>query len=297
MWNDNESAVDLLGFEYLADCLDVLLTDPNLLPLTVGVTGDWGFGKSSLLRMAAQRLRETEEDKPQYIVVDFNPWRYEDFAAVKVALMTAVLDAVQAYATDCIEDEKTRTTVLDRVRKLRPAVVKLGRLLKFGSTVGGTVAGLDPDTASAISDVADVALAAAAAGESIPGGSGGTGGTQSSSPVAPSPSDMHEIADFHEEFEGLIEDLGADIAAVVVFIDDMDRCDIRTIIATFEAIRLFLNAPKTAYVVALTPKSSRPRSKTDTRRARPATRAWRRTTWRRCSRPKSRSRRCRSRRR
>ncbi len=37
--------------------------------------------------------------------------------------------------------------------------------------------------------------------------------------------------------------------ALVVFIDDMDRCATDTIISTFEAIGLFLFAEKTAYVV------------------------------------------------
>jgi predicted KAP-like P-loop ATPase len=35
-----------------------------------------------------------------------------------------------------------------------------------------------------------------------------------------------------------------------VFIDDLDRCLPETVVDTFEAIRLSLNAPKTAYVVA-----------------------------------------------
>ena len=37
MWPDNETTVDLLGFDYLVDSLEVVLTQPRLLPLTVGV--------------------------------------------------------------------------------------------------------------------------------------------------------------------------------------------------------------------------------------------------------------------
>ena len=43
--------------------------------------------------------------------------------------------------------------------------------------------------------------------------------------------------------------LGEDLGAVVVFVDDMDRCSTETIVETFEAMRLFLHAPETAYVV------------------------------------------------
>lgn len=51
------------------------------------------------------------------------------------------------------------------------------------------------------------------------------------------------------QFEDLIDSLGDNVQAVVVFIDDMDRCSTETIVETFEAMRLFLHAPKTAYVV------------------------------------------------
>jgi hypothetical protein len=37
---DNETEVDLLGYEFLVDSLVVALTEPRLLPLTLGVLGD-----------------------------------------------------------------------------------------------------------------------------------------------------------------------------------------------------------------------------------------------------------------
>ncbi len=42
----------------------------------------------------------------------------------------------------------------------------------------------------------------------------------------------------------------ADITQLVVLIDDLDRCLPETAIATLEAIRLFLQVPKTVFVVA-----------------------------------------------
>src|SRR6266571_1544093 len=58
-----------------------------------------------------------------------------------------------------------------------------------------------------------------------------------------------EVGTFRAQFEELVAGLDQ-IAAIVVFIDDLDRCLPETVVDTFEAIRLFLNTPKTAYVVA-----------------------------------------------
>ena len=56
MWSDNETSEDLLKFDHLSDAVVNLVTNTALLPVTVGVFGDWGSGKSSLLKMVANRL-------------------------------------------------------------------------------------------------------------------------------------------------------------------------------------------------------------------------------------------------
>ena len=42
MWPDNETATDLLGFDVHANLLRAVITDDSMLPLTIGVFGDWG---------------------------------------------------------------------------------------------------------------------------------------------------------------------------------------------------------------------------------------------------------------
>lgn len=56
------------------------------------------------------------------------------------------------------------------------------------------------------------------------------------------------LADFRDTFGTLIDELG--VQALVVLVDDLDRCLPDTIINVFEAIRLFLHVPKTAFVIA-----------------------------------------------
>lgn len=42
MWADNETDEDLLGFSIHADLLRSIITNPDMLPVTVGLFGDWG---------------------------------------------------------------------------------------------------------------------------------------------------------------------------------------------------------------------------------------------------------------
>lgn len=240
MWADGETDVDLLGFDVLVDELVVALTEPRLLPLTVGVLGDWGSGKSSLLRIARRELEATPiEDEPKYVCVAFSPWQYEDYDDVKVAFMRAVLDACDGAAGDEAQAEVTR------LRRFVDRLVRAGRRVGRGAAV----------LAPAAAPVAMAALGPGMDASSVQFGTAVVGATASAvaerldEPATTGDGDVTELADFRERFGALIESLDG-VAAVAVFIDDLDRCLPETVVDTFEVIRLFLNAPRMAFVVA-----------------------------------------------
>lgn len=73
MWSDNETDVDLLRYTYLASSVSRIVRSERLLPTTVGVFGDWGSGKSSLLRM----IRADLEKDPGVMCLTFDGWLFE----------------------------------------------------------------------------------------------------------------------------------------------------------------------------------------------------------------------------
>lgn len=262
MWADNEADLDLLGFDFLVDGLVVALTEPRLLPLTIGVLGDWGSGKSSLMRIAAQELaalrpqgeddqaadrggRDAEPASP-YLTINFSPWQYEDHDDVKIALMTAVLDTIAARAPGSAE----------QVNKLREIVAGLRRWgRRLGRTATATaptvvpllIQGAMPDMDPGTLQVATAVTGAAA--KQIDAALEEPGETEEATAKTPS-TPRGDVDAFRREFAKLVAQI-PNCEAVVVFIDDLDRCLPETVVDTFEAIRLFLNTPKTAYVLAL----------------------------------------------
>ena len=61
MWSDNETATYLLVFQYLTKAVCGIVKNEHLLPATIGVSVDWGGGKSSLIQMATAELEKDDD--------------------------------------------------------------------------------------------------------------------------------------------------------------------------------------------------------------------------------------------
>jgi predicted KAP-like P-loop ATPase len=99
MWSDNESKDDLLGFDYLASAVVSIVKDENLLPATIGVFGDWGGGKSTLIEIVKSHLTSEPEQKAGVVVLSFNGWLFEGYEGAKTALMGTILEELQEHET------------------------------------------------------------------------------------------------------------------------------------------------------------------------------------------------------
>ncbi|MEV4845096.1 P-loop NTPase fold protein [Micromonospora matsumotoense] len=248
MWPDNETNFDLLGFEFLVDSLVIVLSEPRLLPLTVGVLGDWGSGKSSLMSLACAELKALsaveeagDDSRSRYVCVQFSPWRYEDYEDVKVSLMSAVLSQLATEVPQRKEEIGRLKALGRRLRRQSRRVVSGG--LELVPTAVPTIAGfvdpsLDPELVKMAQQTAQIAVSAA-------------GPRTAEDPAGPADDGetITTVDEFRSRFATLVNSLD-EVAAVVVFIDDLDRCLPETVVDTFEAIRLLLGAPRTAFVLA-----------------------------------------------
>src|SRR6266511_6261243 len=111
MWHDNETSTDLLGFDYLSRALIEVLNERRLLPVTVGVFGDWGSGKSSLMRIAREELAENE----RIATIEFSAWQFEGYEDVKAALMQVILQRLHTEEGVSEKAKGLRYKLLKRV--------------------------------------------------------------------------------------------------------------------------------------------------------------------------------------
>jgi predicted KAP-like P-loop ATPase len=237
--NDQETAVDLLYYEAVAKTVVRLIRATPGTPITIGVHGDWGAGKSSVLKMTSAALSRD----PNALCLWFNGWTFEGFEDAKTVVIETIVEELRRARPGSTKVADAARKVLKRVDWLKVAK-KAGGLAFTAMTGIPTFEQLQTlvegaktilTTPGEAVSVDDLKAFSEQAGEYLK-----EGGKDSDH----LPHQMHK---FREEFEELIK--AADIEQLIVVVDDLDRCLPATAIATLEAIRLFLFVSRTAFVI------------------------------------------------
>lgn len=252
MWHDIEADVDLLNFGMVAHAAADLIREAGGTPMTIGVSGGWGAGKSTLVKLVKADLEATikaEGTKPSYVLMEFNAWLYQGYEDARQALLQSVSDRL-------VEEAKRRETLVDKAVAFgkRIKLLKLGRLaapVLTHAAIGTAAAGPLGALVGAVSGLVQSIDDAGKRDENLKAVQVAYGD------LKPELQDLlkeqeetslpKEIEALRDAFVELLEELNV---TLVVFVDDLDRCLPNTAIATLEAMRLLLLVKRTAFVIA-----------------------------------------------
>lgn len=244
MWSDIETDKDLLGFSVHANLIKDVVTNVKNLPITIGLYGDWGSGKSSVLKILEKEL---EEDKDS-IVIYFDGWTFESFDDAKLALIQGIVDELE-------KSEKFKEKVKDKVEDIVNAFSKLKRSINWMRILKVTAKSAIPVLSASMTGGLSVIPMLISAFQEHKNDLADilTGDKAEDFLKDIIGSDKEDkkyaaVREFRNDFSDLIKK--SKYEKVIILIDDLDRCLPRHIIENLEAIKLFLNVPGTAFVIA-----------------------------------------------
>ncbi|PYF74097.1 KAP family P-loop NTPase fold protein [Pedobacter nutrimenti] len=253
MWADNETSEDLLGFKVHADLLINIINDESVLPITIGVFGDWGSGKSSILQLVKEEF-DKDDDKDS-LCIYFNGWAFEGYDDAKAALLNSILKELEDNKKI---SEEIKDTIKEKAKKLWKSidwirgagmVMKNVALSAISAYFTGGLS-LIPFAAQRLTEWGDNPEKIIEKLKSEEGQETFKAFIKESKEE--NKSSTNAVAEFRKDFAELLD--ATNFKRLIVIIDDLDRCSPERIIENLEAIKLFLNVPKTAFIIGADPR-------------------------------------------
>lgn len=222
LWSDEPAKVDLLAAKAIAATVADAVLDDALDPLSLGLSGPWGSGKTTVLELVDAELEGRSTDNSKVVVVRTDPWRYDPSVGAKESIIADVLNKLEEELEQV--DGEVKTAAKSALRSLSERV-NWSKALKLAAKTGLALQlPRFEDLAQLIEEPSD--------DEDKPG-------------------EPRGLAGFREEFESLMASEGlGHVRRVAVLVDDLDRCLSNTVVESLEAMRLFLSVPKMAFIIA-----------------------------------------------
>jgi formylglycine-generating enzyme required for sulfatase activity len=250
LWTDQPilgARHDRLNFSHYADVLtEVVLTADT--PITIGVFGPWGSGKTSLMRLVAEQLVSRRTAGHQWArVVWFNAWQYErDQGALWRALLLRVLEGLesdQLSKEDAQQINDWRMRLYTDVQRTETGSIQID-WPKLGKGVLHMGLSLIPTPATLL-ELAQLLQGEMGTLEEI---------------VSAFQRERTEVYRRQlmllEEFQGGFAHLVREYVwsrngLLVIFIDDLDRCLPARAVEVLEAIKLFLDVKGCVFFIGV----------------------------------------------
>lgn len=256
--DDQPAAIDLLGFDVYARALQGVIENKQArTPFIVGIFGRWGTGKTTLMRLIEERLKPGGS-----ATVWFSAWVYgredEIWAALMQCLVTQISKRLRfvdklrfslgLYARGLAWDRLLLTSPQILIRALLIAApVVIAGILTTAPQISGSIA-----TALTSAGLFGSALVAWRILKPVFDKIGSASGFDMSLTRSMDFEQHIGFLDrFREQFSRLVKSLPASTQRVVVFIDDLDRCEPEKALQLLDSVKVFLDVPGCIFVLGL----------------------------------------------
>lgn len=253
MWNDIETTTDYLHFSVVSKTVADLIIESGENPISIGVSGSWGVGKSSMVKMIGKDLNEQLSSDNKYIFLEFNAWLYQGYEDAKSALLQSVtMKLTEEMKKQGIDEDgelgKKFKKFLKRINWFQVSKLALPLLAGFipGAASVGVIANFANAIKSSWNNRDKKPENSEAINTAIEGLTPELERLLNDNKEVAEPA-TKQIEEIRKEFE---EILGQLKVKLVVLVDDLDRCLPETAISTLEAMRLLLFVKRTAFIIA-----------------------------------------------
>ena len=237
----------------MPDVIRSVVTDQNLLPITMGVFSlDWGGGKTSLMKMLQEWLepehsREGSDERTQcehIACLYFNGWLFEGYDDAKSAILSSVLVALGEHKRFGPKVRDKCVSLLKSVNWMRiahlglkhVAVPAIAAFATSGASVvpsliasaGGLLPWVGNPAPEPVTTPPSPPTNASCTQEQASHDKGGEIDWEGLIKKDQSSSGPLDVRTFREKFAQLLKH--SDIDSLVVLIDDLDRCSPERII-------------------------------------------------------------------
>ncbi len=218
--SEPEHVEDLLGRDELVTSVSRVLEGAQF-PCTIAITGEWGVGKTTFLRLLEQKLRENG-----HIPIWFDLWEYEATGNVIYALAQKMLEECGDAA-----DKELKKNFLN-------AASLIG---KSAFSIAGFLSGMLP-LASVANQAINVGIQELSPNENV---------------VASTENAYKSVKALKDGFNEAIERIIAKNketnpgCRIVILIDDIDRCFPENVTGLLTGIKNYLTSDNCAFVLAI----------------------------------------------
>ena len=240
-----ESArTDLLQFEHIAKVLGraALHTES---PITIGIFGNWGSGKTSLMRLMRQVVVKEGDGEQAAVAVWFNAWQYEREEHLIVPLIATIARDIkkrqEQWEKISLSDEidAAARKVASRANKIMQAGGK-----KVHDALRSVLYGVSMKGKLGVPLLGELEISASMK-DMIERYEAVTQDTLMARSL---------YFDAFDQLRELSHDNTIEKPQIVVFIDDLDRCFPEQAVRLLESIKLVLHQPRFAFVLGIYPQ-------------------------------------------